>query len=56
MRTILIVDDEETQRYALRRALESNYRIVEASGAAAARPLLAQEKPDLVLLDLLMPE
>lgn len=56
MRTILIVDDEETQRYALRRALESKYRIVEAGGAAAARPLLAQEKPALVLLDLLMPE
>lgn len=55
-RTILIVDDEQTQRYALRRALEGKYRIVEAEGGAAARLLLEREQPALVLLDLVMPE
>ncbi len=40
MKTILILDDEPAARYALRRALESRYRIVEADSAAAARGLL----------------
>jgi len=56
MRTILIVDDEQTQRSALRRALEGKYRIAEAESAAAARNVLEQERPVLVLLDLVMPE
>jgi DNA-binding NtrC family response regulator len=53
-RTILIVDDEAAARYALRRALEHAYRITEADGAAAAREALVREKPDLVLLDIVM--
>ena len=55
MKTVLIVDDEPTSRYALRRALESRYRIAEADSAAAARPLLLTEKPDLLLLDVVLP-
>ena len=56
MKTILIVDDEPTARYALRRALENRYRIAEADSAAAARSALATENPDLVLLDVVMPD
>jgi DNA-binding NtrC family response regulator len=56
MKTILIVDDEPAARYALRRALESRYRVVEADSAAAARSLLAADKPDLLLLDVIMPD
>jgi DNA-binding NtrC family response regulator len=56
MKTILIVDDEATARYATRRALEHKYRITEADGAATARLALAQERPSMVLLDVVMPE
>jgi DNA-binding NtrC family response regulator len=55
MKTILIVDDEPTARYGLRRALEGCYRTVEADSAAAARSALSTENPDLVLLDVVMP-
>jgi DNA-binding NtrC family response regulator len=54
MRTILIVDDEAAARYGVRRALESKYKIVEAESAAAAREAVGAEKPDLILLDLVM--
>jgi DNA-binding NtrC family response regulator len=55
MKTVLIVDDEPASRYGLRRALESRYRVVEADSAAAARSSLATEKPDLLLLDVILP-
>ena len=54
MQTILIVDDEAGARYAQRRALEHAYRIAEADSAAAAREAILRERPDLVLLDLVM--
>jgi DNA-binding NtrC family response regulator len=55
MKTVLIVDDEPASRYGLRRALESRYRVVETDSAAAARSALATEKPDLLLLDVILP-
>jgi DNA-binding NtrC family response regulator len=55
MKTILIVDDEPAARYGLGRALESKYRVVEADSAETAREALATEKPDLVLLDVVLP-
>jgi len=56
MRTILLVDDEATARYGTRRALESKYKIVEASSAKEARAGMESAKPDLILLDMVMPE
>ncbi|HEY1468678.1 MAG TPA: sigma 54-interacting transcriptional regulator, partial [Candidatus Acidoferrum sp.] len=56
MKTILIVDDEPAARYGLRRALEGRYRVVEADSAAAGRSSLLAEKPDLLLLDVVLPE
>jgi two-component system response regulator HydG len=53
-RTILIVDDEPAARYSLRRALEHAYRIAESDSATAAREAIVREKPDLVLLDIVM--
>ncbi len=53
-RTILIVDDEVAARYALRRALEHTYRIAEAASVGEAREALVRERPDLVLLDIVM--
>jgi DNA-binding NtrC family response regulator len=55
VKTILIVDDEPAARYGLRRALESRYRIAEADSAEAARTTIPIEKPDLILLDVVMP-
>src|SRR5271170_1902735 len=55
MKTILIIDDEPAARYALRRALESKYRIAEADSAESAKEALPQEDPDLVLLDIVLP-
>src|SRR5215475_3739124 len=55
MKTILIVDDEPAARYGLRRALESKYRIAEADSAEAAAPAVETEKPDLILLDVVLP-
>jgi DNA-binding NtrC family response regulator len=55
MKTILIVDDEPAARYGLRRALEAKYRVAEVDSAEAARSVLDTERPDLVLLDVVLP-
>jgi len=55
VRTILIVDDEHAARYGMRRALEAHYRIAEAESAIGAREAIAAYRPDLILLDLVMP-
>ncbi len=55
MKTILIVDDEPAARYGMRRALEAKYRIAEADSAEAAKAALPRERPDLVLLDVVLP-
>src|SRR6266446_4702280 len=55
--TVLVVDDEPPIRRFLRTSLvASGYRIVEAEDAAGAMRLLAAEKPDLVILDLGLPD
>jgi DNA-binding NtrC family response regulator len=59
MRRILIVDDEPSARYGIRRALEGSYHIAEAGSAAEARKAMANhasEHPDMILLDLVMPD
>jgi DNA-binding NtrC family response regulator len=56
MRTVLIVDDEPSARYGMQRALENNYRVTEAASADAARGALLNDRPDIILLDLVMPD
>jgi DNA-binding NtrC family response regulator len=52
----MIVDDEEASRYGMRRALTTfGYNISEAGSAEAARALLKQQEPDLLLLDVNLP-
>jgi DNA-binding NtrC family response regulator len=52
----MIVDDEEAARYGMRRALSTfGYNITEAGSAEAARALLKQQEPDLLLLDVNLP-
>jgi two-component system phosphate regulon response regulator PhoB len=56
MTTILVVDDEPDIREAIRFALENaDYRVIEAGHADEARKLLANENPDLILLDWMLP-
>ena len=55
MKTILIVDDEPAARYGLRRALEGKYRVAEADSTEAAQEALKRERPDLLLLDVVLP-
>ncbi|HEY0762754.1 MAG TPA: sigma-54 dependent transcriptional regulator [Pyrinomonadaceae bacterium] len=53
---LMIVDDEEAARYGMRRALSTlGYNITEAGSAEAARALLKQTEPDLLLLDVNLP-
>ena len=55
--TILVVDDEVNLRDMLRLYLErEGYRVVEAANGRDALFVARYEKPDLVLLDLMMPE
>jgi two-component system KDP operon response regulator KdpE len=54
---ILIVDDEPAIRRLLRSSLAANdYRTVEAENGKTALDLVAREKPDLVILDLGLPD
>ena len=55
--TVLVVDDEPPIRRLLRTSLAaSGYRIVEAEDAEGAMGMLATEKPDLMILDLGLPD
>ena len=55
-KTILIVDDESAIRDMLRIALEmADYSVVEAEDAHSAHAVILDQKPDLVLLDWMMP-
>jgi DNA-binding response OmpR family regulator len=55
--TILIVDDEKKLRDMIRLYLEQEgYRVVEAGHGREALYVARVEKPDLIVLDLMMPE
>jgi two-component system, OmpR family, KDP operon response regulator KdpE len=55
--TVLVVDDEPPIRRFLRTTLAAaDYRVLEADGAAPALRLLASERPDLLILDLGLPD
>ncbi|MCI0419422.1 MAG: sigma-54 dependent transcriptional regulator [Acidobacteria bacterium] len=57
MHKILIVDDEDAARYGIRRALESStIRIFEAASASAARRIIQEHQPQLMLADINMPD
>ncbi len=58
VQSIAIIEDEPDARILLRRILQHKrkYKIYEAADGASGIKLLRTEKPDLVLLDLMMPE
>ena len=57
MRKLLIVDDEDGVRALVRMTLESvDYEIMEAADGAEAVKLAKEFQPDLVLLDVMLPD
>jgi signal transduction histidine kinase/CheY-like chemotaxis protein len=54
---VLIIDDNEIERYALRQFLStSRYEVIEASGGYDGLRLARQAHPDVIFLDLMMPD
>jgi len=53
---ILVVDDDPGIRTAIRAMLESDYAIVEAETIKQSLSLFDQQKPDLITLDIQLPE
>ncbi len=54
---ILVVDDTEATRYAVARTLKSEgFQVVEAANGQDALELVRSEKPDLVTLDIHLPD
>ena len=52
---ILAVDDEASNLALLRQILQDHYRLLFAKDGARALDLARQERPDLILLDVMMP-
>ncbi len=56
MKKILIADDSLFMRMTLKDNLPDGYEVVEADSGAKALEQFKNEKPDMVLLDIVMPE
>jgi len=56
VRTILVVDDEQDVRDSVKKVLELNgYRVITAVDGDDCLIKIQQERPDLILLDIMMP-
>ena len=53
---LLLVDDDASNLKLLREILESHHDLIYAKSGAAALSLAGQQRPDLILLDIMMPE
>jgi two-component system chemotaxis response regulator CheY len=56
MKKILVVDDSEFMRQVLKNILKEDYEIIETGDGNEAVEQFKVEKPDLVLLDIIMPK
>jgi DNA-binding NtrC family response regulator len=56
MKTILVVDDEPSMRHVIEDALSDDYNVVNVTNGREAWDRLAENKYDLVITDLVMPE
>ncbi|TCL72300.1 response regulator receiver domain-containing protein [Hydrogenispora ethanolica] len=57
MKKVLIVDDEPAIRFLIRATLEDEgYMLDEAADGMEALKRIAADKPDLIILDVMMPE
>lgn len=55
-RRILVIDDEEVSRYLLRRHLDARFSLIEAASGLQGLPQAKEHKPDVIFLDLIMPD
>jgi nitrogen regulation protein NR(I) len=55
MQTILIVDDDKSIRYSLKRMLEEKYSILTAQNGEEALGRVHEKLPDLIIMDIKMP-
>jgi DNA-binding NtrC family response regulator len=55
MQTILIVDDDKSIRYSLKRMLEESYSILTAQDGDEALLRVRERVPDLIIMDIKMP-
>jgi nitrogen regulation protein NR(I) len=55
MQTILIVDDDKSIRYSLKRMLEDRYAIITAQNGEEALSQVRESSPDLIIMDIKMP-
>ncbi|MEO8166805.1 MAG: response regulator [bacterium] len=53
---LLLIDDNEDFRVALRHLLSSNFEVIEAGNGEQALEKLAEEFPDIAIVDLDMPK
>jgi len=52
---ILVVDDEQYIRLLARRLLSDKFTVLEGSDGAEAVDMARKHKPDLILMDIMMP-
>ncbi len=55
MQTLLIVDDDKSIRYSLKRMMENHYAILTAQNGEEALTRFRENHPDLVIMDIKMP-
>lgn len=55
-KTVAIVDDEKSVRALVKRFLKDKYTVLEASDGEEAINLARTQKPDLILMDIMMPK
>lgn len=53
---VMLVDDDEINRHVVTELLNDTYRVISAESGKQALSLLAEYRPDLILLDVYMPE
>ena len=55
--TVMVVDDYDDVRVILKRWLqEGGYHVIEATGGREAVEMAERERPELILMDLALPE
>ena len=52
---LLVIDDEQGVRHSLKMVFDKVFRVVEAATANDGVQKVTEEKPDIVLLDIVMP-
>ena len=56
-KTVLVVDDDHDILFAIRAAIESRgYRVITASDGNAGLNVAERERPDMVIVDMMMPK